>query len=29
MSWHVGSWFFFGPKDHWLKLAKKIAKHLV
>ena len=22
-----GSFLFFGPKDHWMKLAKKIAKH--
>lgn len=26
MNWSLGSWFFFGPKDHWMKLAKKIAK---
>ena len=24
----MGSWFFFGPKEHWKKLANKIAKLL-
>jgi hypothetical protein len=23
------SWFFFGPKDHWMKLANRIAKIIV
>ena len=25
----LGSFIFFGPKDHWKKLAEKIAKTLV
>jgi hypothetical protein len=30
MWWNTrGSFFFFGPKDHWKKLAIKIAKIIV
>jgi hypothetical protein len=25
----MGSLFFFGPKDHWMKLAIKIANKIV
>lgn len=25
-DWMIGSYFFFGPKDHWMKIAKKVAK---
>lgn len=28
MTWPKGSILFFGPKDHLMKLAKKIAKIL-
>lgn len=28
MPWGNGSFIFFGPKDHLMKLAKKIAKIL-
>lgn len=28
MGWVNGSVFFFGPKDHHMKIAQRIAKRL-